>query len=125
QVPQSPITRDTARRQDHILQASARNRREGRADAFREIGCILGLARSFVDPRAPAQFTKRQRRVDPARAVEIGVDETVEYVADRDTSDPAGGVRVTYDVDRTAVGQQVIELGPLGQLVDPLKIDEE
>jgi hypothetical protein len=31
----------------------------------------------------------------------------------------AGGICVTYDVDRTAVAQQVVELWPIGEFVDP------
>src|SRR5215510_2782517 len=38
---------------------------------------------------------------------------------------PAGGVRVAYDIDRTAVGQQMVELWVIGELVDPFQIDEQ
>ena len=38
---------------------------------------------------------------------------------------PAGGIRVTHDVDRATVGQQVIEFGPIGEFVDPRQVDQE
>ena len=75
--------------------------------------------------RAPPQFVKRQCRVDPARAVEVAVGQAIEDMADVDPALPAGGVRVTHDVDRAAVGQQVIELRPIGEFVDPLQVDQE
>src|SRR5690348_10021351 len=37
----------------------------------------------------------------------------------------AGGVRVTYDVDRTAIAQQVVKFWPIGKLVDPFQINHE
>ena len=40
-------------------------------------------------------------------------------------ADPAGGVRVTHDVDRAAVGQQVIELRLIGEFVDPRQVDQK
>src|SRR5215510_8370244 len=36
-----------------------------------------------------------------------------------------GGIRVTYDVDRAAIGQQMIEFGPIGQFIDALEIDQQ
>ncbi len=77
--------------------------------------------RRLVDQRAPPQLVERQRRVDPARVIEIAVEQTVEEMANVEPAGPAGGIRVAHDVDRAAVGQQVIELRLIGQLVDPLR----
>src|ERR1700681_1062590 len=38
---------------------------------------------------------------------------------------PSRGVRVSQDVDRATIGQQVIEFGMIGELVDPPKVDQE
>jgi hypothetical protein len=46
-------------------------------------------------------------------------------MADVKPAAPSGGVRVTHDVDRAAVGQQVVEFGAIGQFVDPPKVDEK
>ena len=46
-------------------------------------------------------------------------------MADVEMAHAAGGVRVTHDVDGAAVGQQVIELRPIGEFVDPLQVDKK
>src|SRR5262249_62283194 len=38
---------------------------------------------------------------------------------------PPGSVRVTNDIDRAAVSQQIVKLRPLGELVDPRQIDKQ
>src|ERR1700693_4392403 len=38
---------------------------------------------------------------------------------------PSRGVCVSHDVDRATIGQQVIEFGMVGELVDPPKVDQE
>src|SRR5215510_11276898 len=57
--------------------------------------------------------------------IQVAVDQAVEEMANVEPALPAGGVRVAYDVDRAAVGQQVIELGVIGELVDPCEIYEQ
>src|ERR1700730_6524983 len=90
--------------------ASARDGRQGYPNALREIRRAIGRLRGLVDQRASTQFVKRQRRIHPARIIEVAVDQAVEQVADVETADSAGGVRITHDVDGAAVGQQMIEL---------------
>ena len=75
--------------------------------------------RCLVDKGAAAELVERQRRVNSARMVEIAVDETVEQMADVEPSSSAGRVCVTYDVDRAAVAQQMIEFRLIGELIDP------
>ena len=48
----------------------------------------------------------------------VGADDTHHLLGSR-------GVGVADDVDRAAVAQQVVELRPVGELVDPLQVDEE
>src|SRR5580700_11106544 len=45
-------------------------------------------------------------RVHPARVIEVAVDQAVEEMADVKPAAPSGGVRVTYAVDRVAVGPE-------------------
>ena len=91
----------------------------------REIGRAVGRLRRLVDERAPPQFVERQRRVDPARVVEVAVDQAVEEMADVEPALPAGGVGIADDVDRAAVAQQMIPLRAVGELVDPLEVDQQ
>ena len=56
---------------------------------------------------------------------QVAVDQTVEEMANIESALSAGGVRVAYDVDRAAVGQQIVELGVIGELVDPFQIDKQ
>ena len=51
--------------------------------------------------------------------VEVTINETIQEMADVESTLPARGVRVAHDVDRAAVGQQVIKFRPIGELVDP------
>ena len=71
------------------------------------------------------QFVERQRRVHPPRVVEVAVDQPVEEMADVESALPSGGVRVTNDIDCAAVGQQIIELRPIGEFVDARQIDKQ
>jgi hypothetical protein len=57
--------------------------------------------------------------------IQVAVDQTVEEMANIESALSAGGVRVAYDVDRAAVRQQIVELGVIGELVDPFQIDEQ
>src|SRR6185437_4396175 len=59
------------------------------------------------------------------RGIEIAVNQAVEEMADVESPLPPGGVRVADDIDGAAVGQQIVELRPGGELVDPRKIDKE
>ena len=115
---QGKVTRKTAR-------GVSEDRRQGCANALREIGRAIGRLRGLVDQGAPPQLVERQRRVHPARVVEVAVDQAVEEMADVEPALPAGGVGVAHDVDRAAVAQQVIELRPIGEFVDPLEVDQQ
>ena len=88
-------------------------------------GGAIGRLRGIVDQGAPAQLLERQRRIHPARVIEVAVDQPVEEMADVEPAFPAGGVGVANDVDRAAVAQQVIELRPIGELVDPREVDQQ
>ena len=88
-------------------------------------GASIGSLRCVVDQGAPPQFVEGQRRLDPARMIEVAVDQAVQEVADVEPAFSAGSVRISYDVDRAAVAQQVIEFGVVGELVDPIEIDEQ
>ena len=79
----------------------------------------------LIDQGAPSQFVERQGRVDPARKIEVAVDQAVEEMTDVEPADPAGGVRVADDIDRAAVGQQMIEFGVIGEFVDPREVDQQ
>ena len=92
---------------------------------MREIGRSLGRVRGLVDQRAPPEFVEWHRCIDPARFVEVGIDQAVEVMADIEPTAPTGGVRIAYNIDRAAVGQQVVEFGMVREFVDPLQIDQE
>ena len=85
--------------------------RQGRPNTVREIGRAIGRLRCFVDLRASPQFVEWHRCVDPARIIEVAVNQAVEEMANVKSAAPSGGVRIAHDVDRAAVGQQVIEFG--------------
>ena len=53
---------------------SVRHRRQGCSNALREVGRAIGRLRGLVDQGASPQLLKRQRRVDPARIIEVAVD---------------------------------------------------
>src|SRR6516165_11816645 len=55
----------------------------------------------------------------------LGIDQAVEIMADVDPAATTSGVRIAYNVDRAAVGQQVVEFGLVGEFVDSLQIDQE
>src|SRR5918993_5947782 len=100
------------------MEASARDGRQECTNALREIGRAIGGLRGPVDQGALPQFVKRQRRIHPARMIEVAVDQTVEKMADVEPALPTGSVRVAYDVDRAAIAQQVVELWVIGEFVD-------
>src|SRR5262245_41478394 len=109
---------DTAR-------GSRMDRLQRGAAALRIVGGPVGRHRHRGDGRASAPLVERKRGVDPARVVEVPVDETVEEVANVEAADAAGRVGVAHDVDGAAVAQEVIELRTVGQLVDPLQVHQE
>ena len=90
-----------------------------------EIRRTIGGSCCLVNKRTAAEIVERQRRVNSAGMVEIAIDETIEQVADVEPSSSAGRVRVTYDVDRAAVAQQMIRFRLIGQLVDPRQVNHE
>ena len=57
--------------------------------------------------------------------VEVAVDKPVEEMPDVEPSLPPHGVRVTINVDGAAVGQQIIELRPIGEFIDSRQIDKQ
>ena len=97
----------------------------GLAAGLREIGCAIGRPCGFVDQGPSPQFVKLQRRVYPARVLEVAVDQPVEEMANVEPAPPAGRIRIAHDVDRAAVGQQMIELRLIGELVDARQIDQQ
>ena len=100
-------------------------RRQACANAIREIGCSVSRLRGRVDQRAPAQLVERQRGVDPARVVEVAVDEAIEKMADVEPALPACGIQIANDVDRAAVAQEMVPFRPVGKLVDPFEVDQQ
>src|SRR5215475_5167439 len=104
---------------------SANPRRNGCTNSLGEIGCVIGGVRRLVDQGAPSQLVKRQRRVYPAGGVEVAVYQTVEDMTNVKPPDPSSSIRVADDVDRAAVAQQVIELRPIGELIDPGEVDQQ
>src|SRR6516164_10656838 len=46
-------------------------------------------------------------------------------MADVEPPPSSGSVRVTNDIDGAAVGQQIVELRPIGEFVDPRQIDKQ
>ena len=102
-----------------------RHRRQGCSNALREIGRAIGRLRGLVNQRTTLQFVKRQRRINPARIIKVAIEQTVEQMPDVEAADPAGGVGISHDVDGAAVGQQVIELRPIGEFVDPRQVNQE
>ena len=123
--PISPNSGANARGCNYLELVSFRYPRQGCSNALWEIGCSLGSVRGLVDQGAPPEFTEWQRCVEPARFVEVRIDQAVEVMADVDPAAPTGGVRIAYNVNRAAVGQQVVELGLVGEFVDSLQIDQE
>src|SRR4029078_5488748 len=77
-----------------------------------------------VDERASSQFFEWKLRVDPAGMVQVTVDQPVEQVTNVEAPGPSRRVRVANDVNRAAIAQQMIELRPIGKLIDPLKGDQ-
>src|ERR1700682_4317365 len=75
--------------------ASVRHRRQGCSNALREIGRAIGCLRGLVNQRATPQLVKWQRCIDPARIIEVTIDQAVEQMPDVEAAGPAGGVRVT------------------------------
>src|SRR5262249_61233832 len=72
-----------------------------------------------------AQLFERQARIQEARAIEIAVAPTVQDMADIEPADPAGKGGIADDIDRAAVAEQMIKIGSVRKLVDPLQIDQE
>jgi len=68
------------------------DRRQGCANALREIRRIIGRLRSLVDQGSPPQLVERQRRIHPAGVIKVTVDQTVQEMPDIEAADPAGGI---------------------------------
>src|SRR5262249_4677116 len=56
---------------------------------------------------------------------EVSVGQAGGEMADGEPDLAGGRVRVTNDVYRAAVGQQIIKLRPIGEFVDPRQIDKQ
>jgi len=80
-------------------------------------------ATALICERRRTQFFERERRVDSAGMVEIAVDQTVEQMSNVEAPGSACGVRITNDVDRATVAQQVIELRIIFKLINPIQVD--
>src|SRR5262245_39607759 len=99
--------------------------REGFANALGKVLGIPGGLRNLIDVGTAAQLFERQARIQEARAIEIAVAPPVQDMADIEPADPAGKVGIADDIDRAAVAEQMIKLGSVRKLVDPLQIDQE
>ena len=75
--------------------------------------------------RTPAQFCKWQARIQDACVIEIAIAPTVQDMADIQPADPAGEVGIAHDIDRAAVAEQMVKLGSIRQLIDPIQVDQE
>src|SRR5262249_16023396 len=99
--------------------------REGFANALGKVLGIPGGLRNLIDVRTAAQLFERQARIQEARAIEIARAPTLQDGADTEEADPTGKVGIADDIDRAAVAEQMIKLGSVCKLVDPLQIDQE
>jgi hypothetical protein len=59
--------------------------------------------RRCTDSRTPTQLVERKIALHHVRRADIAVDEAVEQMAEIESVDPPGGVRIAHDVDRAAV----------------------
>src|SRR5262245_56364121 len=57
--------------------------------------------------------------------IEVAVDQTIEEMTEFESALATRGVGVADNVDGAAVGQQMIKLRPIGQLVDPIQVDQQ
>src|SRR6478752_3819156 len=57
--------------------------------------------------------------------IKVAVDKSVEQMTNVKRAASTGGVRVTDDVYRTAVGQQVVEFRTIRKVINPVKIDQQ
>src|SRR5262245_12085504 len=92
--------------------------RQGFANALREILRVPGGLRGLVDVRTPAQFFKRQARIQDAGAIEIAIGEPGKQVADIKSADAAGEVCIAHDIDRAVVAEQMVKLGSIRKFID-------
>ena len=109
----------------HGRAASAGQCGEGFANALGEILRVPGSLRGLIDMRTPAQFFKWQARIQDASVIEIAIAPAVQNMADIQPADPAGEVCIADDIDRAAVAEKIVKLGMIGQLIDPLQVDQE
>src|SRR3974377_474698 len=124
-VSQASLTPPTKKRRQISPQRRSTSGRYRCANAVGEIRRIIGRLRNLVDEGTSPQFFERQIRVHPTGVVEIAVDQPIERMANVELAGSTGGVRITYDVDRAAIGQQMIELRPVGKFIDPLEINQQ
>jgi hypothetical protein len=99
--------------------------RYSRANSLGEIRSVIGGLRRVVDPRPRAELIKGQLRIHQADAVEVVIDETVEDITEVEAAHLACDPRIAHDVDGAAVRQEVIELRPIGKLIDSIQVDPE
>src|SRR6185312_6796819 len=99
--------------------------RQRRANAIGEIRRAASRLRDVINEGTPPQFFEWQIRIHPTGMIKITVDQPVEQMANVELAGATGGICVMYDVDRAAIGQQMIEFRPIGKFVDPLKINQQ
>ena len=104
---------------------SAGQCRQGFANAVREILRVSSCLRDPVDARTLAQFCKRQVRIQEARAIEIVIAPAVQDMANVEPANPAGEVCIADNIDGAAVAEQMVKLGVIRKLIDPLEVDQE
>src|SRR5262245_31580706 len=86
---------------------------------------MIGRLRRIVNQGPSPQFLEWQRRVHPARVIEVAVDQTIEEMTKFESAFATRGVGVADNVDGAAVTQQMIKLRSIGELVDPIQVDQQ
>src|SRR5262249_2797879 len=77
------------------------------------------------DVRTPAQFFKRQARIQDAGAIKIAIGEAAQNMADIKSADPAGEVCIAHDIDRAVIAEQMVKLGSIRKFIDSFQVDQE
>src|SRR5215510_10493895 len=99
--------------------------RQGFSNALGEILRVPGGLSGLIDVRTPAQFFKRQVRIQEARVIKIAIAPAVQDMADIQPADPAGEVCIADNIDGAAVAEQMVKLGMIRKLIDPVQVDQE
>src|SRR5690606_34467337 len=74
---------------------------------------------------APPQLVERKGRVHPARIIEVAVDQTIQQMPYVEPAAPPGRVGVSNDIQCAVVAEEMVPFRLIGELVDPLDIDQK